>query len=100
MLYETTLFVNTREGAVGVLTRASVHASCSPSPKSSPLLCSPLQSSLEMVDYATVVLLGLEGCLFGLKYVPGHGHGQKKLHYVFTVIQKNFVLKYFVVSNY
>ena len=63
-------------------------------PKSSPLLCSSLQSSLETVDYAT------ERLSFGLKYVPGHGHGQKKLHYAFTVIQKYLVLKYFVVSNY
>ena len=39
LLYEATLFVNTWEGAVGALTHASVHASCSPSPESSPLPC-------------------------------------------------------------
>ena len=63
LLYEATLFVNTWERAVGMLRLASIHASCSPSPESSPLLCSPLQSLLETVDNDTVVLLGLEGCL-------------------------------------
>ena len=63
LLYEATLFVNTWERTVGMLRLASVHASCSPSPESSPLPCSPLQSLLETVDYETMVLLGLEGCL-------------------------------------
>ena len=60
LLYEATLFVNTWEGAVG--RHAYMLASMllvRLLPKSSPLLCSPLQSSLETVDYATVVLLGL-----------------------------------------
>ena len=54
------MFIKSWEGAIGVLTHDSIHASCLPSPESSPLLCSPLQLSVEMVDYVTVVLLCLD----------------------------------------
>ena len=90
LLYEATLFVNTWEGAVGALTHASIHASCSPSSESSPLLCQVRHCNhrSRWQTMPTVVLLGLEA-VFWLK-IPGHG----------STCTKNFVLKYFIVSNY
>ena len=94
LLYEATLFVNTWEGAVSELTHASVHTPCLPSPESSPLLCSPLQSSLKTVGNATVVRPLVWKAVFWLK-IPGHGHVQKKLHYMCLLLYKNL---YFNIS--
>ena len=93
LLYEATLLVNTWKGAVGLLTHASIHASCSPSPEV--FSTSPEVFSTSLFAIAIIArdgrlcnsgALGSGRLSFGLKYVPGQGHGQKKLHYVFTVI--------------
>ena len=82
------------------LTHASVHASCLPSPEvfsTSLFAIAIIAQDGRLCDSGA---LGSGRLSFGLKYVPGHGHVQKKLHYVFIVIlQQNFVLKYFVVSK-
>ena len=86
LLYEATLLVNTWKGAVGLLTHASIPASCSPSPE----VFSTSLFAIAIIAWdgrlCNSGALGSGRLSFGLKYVPGQGHGQKKLHYVFTVI--------------
>ena len=74
------------------LTHASIHASCSPSPEvfsTSLFAIAIIARASRLCDSGA---LGSGRLSFGLKYVPGHGHAQKKLHYVFNFIQKSSVL--------
>ena len=106
LLYVATLFVNTWKGAVRLLTHASVHASCSPSPEvfsTSLFAIAIIARDGRLCDSGA---LGSGRLSFGLKYIPGQGHGQKKLHYVFTFIlctslcQINSCRNYFAILTF